>query len=65
MTLAPNLIYATGLPPAQALRQRTRTIPIVFSLVADPVGFGLVESLRHPGGNIRIRADDAAAGHLY
>ena len=52
VTLAPDLIYATGLPPAQALRQRTRTIPIVFSLVADPVGFGLVESLRHPGGNI-------------
>jgi len=52
VTLAPDLIYATGLPPAQALRQRTRTIPIVFSLVADPVGFGLVESLRQPGGNI-------------
>jgi len=50
--LAPELIYATGLPPAQALRQKTRTIPIVFSLVADPVGFGLVESLRQPGGNV-------------
>jgi putative tryptophan/tyrosine transport system substrate-binding protein len=50
--LAPELIYATGLPPVQALRQRTRTIPIVFSLVADPVGFGLVESLRQPGGNV-------------
>jgi putative tryptophan/tyrosine transport system substrate-binding protein len=52
VTLAPELIYATGLPPAQALRQKTRTIPIVFSLVADPVGFGLVESLRQPGGNV-------------
>jgi ABC-type uncharacterized transport system substrate-binding protein len=41
-----------GLPPVQALRQRTSTIPIVFSLVADPVGFGLVESLNHPGGNV-------------
>jgi putative ABC transport system substrate-binding protein len=40
------------LPPVQALRQRTRTIPIVFSLVADPVGFGLIESLSRPGGNI-------------
>jgi putative ABC transport system substrate-binding protein len=50
--LAPELIYATGLPPVQALRQKTRTIPIVFSLVADPVGFGLVESLRQPGGNV-------------
>jgi putative ABC transport system substrate-binding protein len=52
VALAPELIYATGLPPVQALRQRTRTIPIVFSLVADPVGFGLVESLRQPGGNV-------------
>jgi ABC-type uncharacterized transport system substrate-binding protein len=52
VALAPELIYATGLPPVQALRQRTSTIPIVFSLVADPVGFGLVESLNHPGGNV-------------
>ena len=52
VALAPELIYATGLPPAQALRQRTQAIPIVFSLVADPVGFGLVESLPRPGGNV-------------
>src|SRR5207344_3671303 len=52
VALSPELIYATGLPPVQALRQRTRTIPIVFSLVADPVGFGLIESLSRPGGNI-------------
>jgi putative ABC transport system substrate-binding protein len=52
VALAPELIYATGLPPAQALRQKTQTIPIVFSLVADPVGFGLVERLNHPGGNV-------------
>ena len=45
VALAPELIYVTGLPPAQALRKRTPTIPIVFSLVADPVGFGLVDSL--------------------
>ena len=52
VALAPDLIYATGLPPVQALRQRTSTIPIVFSLVADPVGFGLINSLSRPGGNI-------------
>jgi len=52
VALAPDLIYATGLPPVQALRRRTNTIPIVFSLVADPVGFGLIESLSRPGGNV-------------
>ena len=52
VALGPELIYATGLPPVQALRKRTRTIPIVFSLLADPIGFGLVESLSRPGGNI-------------
>jgi putative ABC transport system substrate-binding protein len=52
VALTPELIYATGLPPVQAVRQRTRTIPIVFSLVADPVGFGLIESLSHPGDNV-------------
>jgi ABC-type uncharacterized transport system substrate-binding protein len=52
VSFAPDLIYATGLYPMQALRQRTRTIPIVFSLVSDPVGYGLVESLSQPGGNV-------------
>src|SRR5262249_59954590 len=35
-----------------ALQQVTRTIPIVFALVADPVGAGYVESLAQPGGNV-------------
>jgi len=52
VALNSELIYATGLPPVQALRKRTSSIPIVFSLVADPVGFGLIESLRRPGGNV-------------
>jgi len=52
VALAPELVYATGLPSVQALRQRTLSIPIVFSLVADPVGFGLIESLNRPGNNI-------------
>ena len=49
VALAPDLIYATGFPPVQALRQRTSTIPIVFSLVADPVGFGLDQQSQPPG----------------
>jgi putative tryptophan/tyrosine transport system substrate-binding protein len=48
----PDLIYAQGLPAARAVHQKTRTIPVVFAQVADPVGFGLVESVMHPGGNV-------------
>jgi putative tryptophan/tyrosine transport system substrate-binding protein len=50
--LAPDAILA-GTPPAvSALRQQTRTIPIVFVLVVDPIGLGFVQSLARPGGNI-------------
>jgi putative ABC transport system substrate-binding protein len=52
VALAAEVIYATGLPAARALHQKTQTIPIVFTQVADPVGFGLVETLGHPGGNV-------------
>jgi putative ABC transport system substrate-binding protein len=52
VALHPELIYAQGLPATQALHQKTKTIPIVFTQVADPVGFGLADSLGHPGGNI-------------
>jgi putative ABC transport system substrate-binding protein len=50
--LGPDLVYAQGLPAARAVHQKTRTIPVVFAQVADPVGFGLVESVMHPGGNV-------------
>jgi putative ABC transport system substrate-binding protein len=52
VSIGPDVIYALGLPTAKALRQKTDTIPIVFTQVADPVGFGLVASLAHPGGNV-------------
>jgi putative ABC transport system substrate-binding protein len=52
VALAPELIYATGFPAARALHQKTKAIPIVFTQVADPVGFGLVETLGRPGGNV-------------
>jgi putative ABC transport system substrate-binding protein len=51
VTLAPDVIMGTGSPPVVALRRATRTVPIVFLLVADPVGAGFVESLARPGGN--------------
>jgi putative ABC transport system substrate-binding protein len=50
--LLPNAILASTPPTVIALRQQTGTIPIVFVLVLDPVGLGLVQSFARPGGNI-------------
>ena len=50
-TLNPDVILATGAPATQQLLRATRTVPIVFVLVPDPVGSGFVESLSRPGGN--------------
>jgi putative tryptophan/tyrosine transport system substrate-binding protein len=49
---APDIIAAGGTPVVEALKQATRTIPIVFSVVNDPAGQGFVTSLARPGGNI-------------
>ncbi len=49
---APDVIVANSTPALAALKQATRTIPIIFSVVSDPVGQGFVASLGHPGGNI-------------
>jgi putative tryptophan/tyrosine transport system substrate-binding protein len=49
---APDVIVANSTPALAALRQASRTIPIVFSIVSDPAGQGLVTSLGRPGGNI-------------
>jgi putative tryptophan/tyrosine transport system substrate-binding protein len=50
--LKPDVIVSAPLPSHIALRQATSTIPIVMANGADPVGFGLVTSLAHPGGNV-------------
>ena len=50
--LKPNIIVSFALPATLALAKATSTIPIVMASGADPVGFGLVKSLSHPGGNI-------------
>jgi len=52
LTLAPDIILASGTQGTTALKQLTRTVPIVFARVADPVGAGIVDSLARPGGNI-------------
>jgi putative ABC transport system substrate-binding protein len=49
--LSPDLIVAEGTPGLAAAWQATRTIPIIFANVTDPVGQGFVESLARPGGN--------------
>ena len=51
VALQPDLILTQNTPPTASMLQQTRTIPIVFVIVADPVGSGFVESLPHPGGN--------------
>jgi putative ABC transport system substrate-binding protein len=49
--LAPDVILAGGTSPTGPLLQATRTVPIVFTIVNDPVGAGFIDSLARPGGN--------------
>jgi len=51
VALAPDVIFTTGVTCVASLLQATRTVPIVFALVQDPVGSGFVDSLARPGGN--------------
>jgi putative ABC transport system substrate-binding protein len=51
VALAPDVIAAAGNAAMGPLLQATRTVPIVFNNVADPVGAGFVESMAQPGGN--------------
>ena len=50
--LKPDLILCQATPSVAALQRTTRTIPIVFVNVSDPLGSGFIESLARPGGNI-------------
>jgi putative tryptophan/tyrosine transport system substrate-binding protein len=51
VALAPDVIMTVGSITVAPIQQATRTIPIVFTNVADPVGAGIVQSLARPGGN--------------
>ena len=68
VALAPDVILATGSAAVGPLLQATRTVPIVFATVTDPVGAGFVDSLARPGGNatgfiaFRIRPRREMAG---
>src|SRR5262245_23129735 len=50
-SLAPDVILANSSAAVASLLQATRSVPIVFAIVADPVGAGFVDSLARPGGN--------------
>jgi putative ABC transport system substrate-binding protein len=52
VALAPDVIVSSGTPTVAALQRATRSVPIVFAQVVDPVGSGFVETLARPGGNI-------------
>jgi putative ABC transport system substrate-binding protein len=52
VALAPDVIVVRGNRPAALMKRATRTIPIVFAQVGDPVGAGLIDNLARPGGNV-------------
>jgi putative tryptophan/tyrosine transport system substrate-binding protein len=52
VALAPDVFLATGTPALEASRQATRTVPIVFMQISDPLGAGVVDTLSRPGGNV-------------
>jgi putative ABC transport system substrate-binding protein len=52
VAITPNVFFATNTQMVQMIQAKTRTIPIVFVSVPDPVGSGLTVSLAHPSGNV-------------
>ena len=67
VALQPDVILAHGTPVTAALQRETRTIPIVFVIVADPVGPGFVADLPRPGGNITgfINSEAAMGAKMF
>jgi putative ABC transport system substrate-binding protein len=66
VSLQPDLIVAQNTTTSLAVLQHTKTIPIVFATVVDPVGSGLVTSIARPGGNVTgfMTLEDSVAGKL-
>jgi putative ABC transport system substrate-binding protein len=51
LALHPDIVLTQNTPPTESMLQQTRTVPVIFVVVADPVGSGFVGSLARPGGN--------------
>jgi len=51
VALQPDVILTQNTPPTASMLQQTRTIPVIFVVVADPIGSGFVKNLARPGGN--------------
>jgi putative ABC transport system substrate-binding protein len=66
VALRPDLIHVSGTPATAAILRETRDIPVVFSVVLDPIGSGFVTNLSRPGGNVTGFAlfDVSLAGKL-
>jgi len=64
VALKPDVILGQTTQAVAALQRETKTIPIVFVVVSDPVGSGFVEGLPHPGGNITgfVNVESSLAG---
>jgi putative ABC transport system substrate-binding protein len=62
--LRPNAIFGVTTPVIGALARETKTIPIVFAGVSDPIGSGFAANLAHPGGNITGFMSNDPAGTL-
>jgi len=52
IALQPDLLLSQNTPTTAALLQQTRTIPVIFAVVSDPVGSGFVASFPRPGGKL-------------
>jgi putative tryptophan/tyrosine transport system substrate-binding protein len=64
VALQPDLILSSSTPTTASLLQQTRTIPVIFANIVDPVGSGFVASLARPAGNVTgfLNLEPAMAG---
>ena len=62
--LSVDVIFVTGTTATQAVKNATKTIPIVMTSVTDPIGTGIVTSLAHPDGNVTGLANLSELGGL-